>query len=101
MITENILHSFKCSIIQCSECGYQAANDVSTTPVLLTHVSKDVEEREMNTLVASALCGPDADCPNCLKKGIYIPMFRSTSPSLIEYPELLLITVGRYVLTKL
>ena len=96
VIPESVLHSYKCSIIKCSECGYQAEYDASATPVLLTRVSENVQEEEMDSLVAKALAGPDAVCPDCHKRGKEIPMYRSTDPLRIEYPELLLVTVGRY-----
>lgn len=49
----------------------------------------------MDSLIARALAGPDAVCPDCNRRGKDIPMCRSTDPTHIEYPELLLVTVGR------
>lgn len=50
----------------------------------------------MDRLIARALSGPDAKCPDCEKRGKMVEMYRDISPDHIEYPDHLIVTVGRY-----
>ena len=74
---------------------YEASNDVSSDPLIITRVSPDEKEQDMDNLVKKVLFGPDANCPECDKKGKAVPMHRSTNPRHIVYSDLLLITIGR------
>ena len=74
---------------------YNASDDVSSDPLIIGRLSPDEKEQDMDNLVNKALFGTDANCPVCDKKGKAVPMYRSTNPRHIEYPDLLLITIGR------
>ena len=95
ILPQRVLHSFRVSTIQCPDCKYEAANDVSSDPLIIARVSPDDKEQDMAILVNRTLSGPDAICPDCERKGKTIPMNRSTNPRLIVNSDLLLITIGR------
>lgn len=99
VIPEGLLHSYKCSNLQCQEldCQYQAEHQPSYDSLLLAHVSPQMKEIEMQHLVSLALFSENGPCPECMKRGKTRNMMKTTDPENIEYPELLLIVVGRYL----
>ena len=101
VIPETLLHSYKCTKVQCQECQYQAEDQPSSDPILLTHLSPNMKQIEMGHLVSHALSSEHAPCPECLKRGKTSNMWGSTSPDNIEYPELLLVVVVRYLVETL
>ena len=101
VIPETLLHSYKCTKVQCQECQYQAEDQPSSDPILLTRLSPHMKQIEMGHLVSHALSSEHAPCPECLKRGKTNNMWGSTSPDNIEYPELLLVVVVRYLVETL
>ena len=97
-IPQRAVHSYRNSTIRCPKCKYEAANDVNQAPVILTRVHPKVHEIGMDRLVARALSGPDVDCPACTKEGRSVPMYRNLINDHIEYSDLLIVTVARYLL---
>ena len=69
---------------------------MTESPFILTRVHPKVYEDGMDKLIGRALSGPDADCPDCKKRGKFVAMYRDISPDHIEYPDNLIVTVGRY-----